>query len=126
MSTDNGEVALDLSALLSEIDDRTGIGGRGAGKLPPSAARLVVLRSNQLKTAQNVASALRPLAIGLTALMLVLFALAIWLAPGWGREAPRAAGVGLILAGIGVLLVRRVGGAQVVASLATTASIRPA
>jgi hypothetical protein len=132
VSTDNGQVALDLSALLNEIDARTGIGGRVAGKLPPSAARLVVLRSNQLKAAQNVASALRPLAIGLTALALVLYALAIWLASGkdgarrWRREALRAAGVGLIVAGIGALLVRRVAGDQAVASLASTASIRPA
>src|SRR3954468_5919443 len=126
VSTDNGQVALDLSALLNEIDARTGIGGRVAGKLPPSAARLVALRSNQLKAAQNVASALRPLAIGLTALALVLYALAIWLAGGWRRQALRAAGIGLIVAGIGALLVRRVGGDQVVESLATTAAIRPA
>src|SRR4051794_27933713 len=94
VSTDNGEVALDLSALLREIDARTGIGGRVAGKLPPSAARLVILRSNQLKAAQSVASALRPLAIGLTALALVLYALAIYLAAGkdgagrWRRGGP--------------------------------------
>jgi hypothetical protein len=56
----------------------------------------------------------------------VLYALAIWLASGWRRQALRAAGFGLIVAGIGALLVRRVGGDQVVSSLATTASIRPA
>src|SRR3954462_525412 len=123
VSTGNGEGAIDLRALLSEIDARAGIGGRLAGRLPPRAANLVVLRSNQLKAAQNVASALRPLAIGLTALALVLYALAIWLATGWRRQALRAAGAGFIVAGIAVLLVRRVGGDQVVASLATTASI---
>src|SRR4051812_13091603 len=131
VGTKNGEVSLDLRALLAEIDDRTGIGGRVAGRLPPRAANLVVLRSKQLKAAQSVASALRPLAIGLTALALVLYALAIYLASGkerrhWRREALRAAGVGLIVAGIGALLVRRVAGDQAVASLATTASIRPA
>jgi hypothetical protein len=132
VSTGNGEVAIDLRALLTEIDARAGIGGRLAGRLPPRAANLVVLRSNQLKAAQNVASALRPLAIGLTALALVLYALAIWLASGrqtearWRREALRAAGVGLIVAGIGALLVRRVAGDQVTGALASTATIRPA
>jgi len=132
VSTANGQVTLDLRALLTEIDARIGVGGRVAAKLPPDAAKLVVLRSNQLKAAQDVASALRPLAIGLTALALVLYALAIWLARGrepearWRREALRAAGVGLIVAGIGVLLVRRVAGDQIVAALATTATLRPA
>src|SRR4051812_15551036 len=126
VSTDNGQVALDLSALLAEIDARTGIGGRLAGRLPPGAANLVVLRSNQLKTAQNVASALRPLAIGLTALALLLYALAMWLARGWRRQALRASGVGLIVAGVPALLARRAGGAQVVDALATTAAVRPA
>jgi hypothetical protein len=123
--TANGEVALDLRALLEEVDQRAGIGGRLAGKLPAGAANLVILRSDQLGTAQNVASALRPLAIGLTALALALYALAIWLANGWRRQALRAAGVSLIVAGIGALLVRRVAGDQVVSSLATTASTRP-
>jgi hypothetical protein len=126
VKTGNGEVSLDLGALLAEIDARTGIGGRLAGKIPASAANLVVLRSDQLKTAQNVASALRPLAIGLTALALLLYALAIWLANGWRRQALRAAGGGLIVAGVAALLIRRIAGDEAVSSLATTAAIRPA
>jgi hypothetical protein len=126
VSTANGAVTLDLGALLADLDARTGIGGRAAGRIPPGAAQLTVLRSDQLKTAQNLASALRPLAIGLTALMLVLYALAIWLARGWRRRALRGVGIGLVIAGIAALLARRVGGDQVVASLASTESVRPA
>ena len=126
VKTQNGVVSLDLGALLTELAGRTGIGGRVADRLPPGAASVVILRSNQLKTAQNVASALRPLAIGLTVLMLALYALAIWLARGWHRRALRAAGIGLIVAGVGALLVRRVAGDQIVASLATTATLKPA
>jgi Short C-terminal domain len=126
VNTQNGVVSLDLTRLLTDLEGRSGIGGRLAGRLPPGAANVVILRSNQLKAAQNIASALRPLAIGLTALMLVLYALAIWLARGWRRRAVRAAGVGLIIAGAVALLVRRFGGDQVVESLATTATLRPA
>jgi hypothetical protein len=126
VGTANGEVTLDLRALLSEVGARAGIGDRLADKLPAAAANLVVLRSNQLEAAQNVASALRPLAIGLTALALVLYALAIWLGAGWRRETLRAAGLGLIIAGIAALLVRRVAGDQVVTTLGTTETIRPA
>jgi hypothetical protein len=126
LKTSGGAVTLDLTALLSTINDRAGVGGRLVDKVPPGAANLVIMRSNQLKTAQNVASALRPLAIGLTTLALALFALAVWLGRGWRREALRAAGIGLVVAGILALLARRLAGDQVVDALASTASVKPA
>ncbi|MEA2177875.1 MAG: hypothetical protein QOG77_1172 [Solirubrobacteraceae bacterium] len=126
LATTGGVVSLDLGALLAQVDARTGIGGRAAGKLPPGAANIVILRSDNLKLAQNVANALRPLAIILTTLAIVLFGLAIWLARGWRREALRAAGLGFVVAGIGALLVRRVAGTQIVDALAPTAAVQPA
>jgi hypothetical protein len=126
LKTTGGVVSLDLGALLAQVDARTGIGGRAAGKLPPGAAKIEILRSDNLKLAQNVANALRPLAIILTTLALVLFGLAIWLARGWRREALRAAGLGFVVAGIGALLVRRVAGTQIVDALAPTAAVQPA
>jgi len=126
VSTSGGVVSIDLGALLSDVSSRTGVGGRLAGKLPPGAANIVILRSDQLKTAQNIANAIRPLAIILTALALLLYALAIWLGRGWRREALRAAGVGFVIAGILVLVVRRFAGTQLVDSLATTDAIKPA
>ena len=126
VSTSGGVVSLDLGALLSDVSSRTGVGGRVAGKLPPGAARIVILKSDQLKTAQNVANAIKPLAIILTALALLLYALAIWLGHGWRREALRAAGVGFVIAGILVLVVRRFAGTQLVDALATTDAIKPA
>jgi hypothetical protein len=126
VQTNNGVVALDLGALLSDISSRTGVGGRLAGKLPPGAAKITILKSDQLKTAQNVANALKPLAIILTVLSLGCYALAIWLGHGWRREALRAAGVGFVIAGVLALVVRRFAGSQVVDSLATTDAVRPA
>jgi hypothetical protein len=86
----------------------------------------VILKSDQLKAAQNIANAIKPLAIILTAIALLLYALAIWLGRGWRREALRAAGVGFLIAGILVLVVRRFAGTQLVDTLATTDSIKPA
>ena len=126
VSTSGGVVSLDLGALLSDVSSRTGVGGRLASKLPPGAANIVILRSDQLKAAQNIANAIRPLAIILTALALLLYALAIWLGRGWRREALRAAGVGFVIAGILVLVVRRFAGTQLVDALATTDAIKPA
>ena len=126
LKTTGGVVTLDLNQILADVDGRTGIGGRLAGKLPPGAANIVVLRSDQLKFAQSAANALKPLAIALTTLALVLFGLAMWLARGWHREALRAAGVGFVIAGASVLLARRVAGPSIVDALAPTAGVRSA
>src|SRR5258705_9940254 len=56
-----GVVTLGLGALLKQVDARTGIGGRAAAKVPPGAANVVILRSGDLRTAQNVTRGVRAL-----------------------------------------------------------------
>ena len=63
----------------------------------------------------------------LVSLSLLLFAIALWIAPGWRRRAVRAYGVGFIAAG--VARARRRGrslGDSVVDSLARTDATEPA
>ena len=117
---------LNLHFLLQQLADRVGIGGKVVNALPASAAEVTILKSNQLKTAQNVADAVRPLAIGLTALALILFAIAIYLARGWRREAFRAAGFALLIAGVAALVARTLAGHAVTESLTTTESTKQA
>jgi hypothetical protein len=126
VSTQGGVVTLNLSSLLTEAQRSVGVGGRIAEKLPPDAATLVILRSDQLDLAQDIADTIRPLAIGLTALALILFAIAIYLARGWRREALRATGFALVLAGVAALVARSIAGHAVVESLTTTESTKPA
>jgi putative oligomerization/nucleic acid binding protein len=125
-STQNGTVTLDLRTLLQEVADRVGVGGRLAGALPESAARITILQSNQLKVAQDVANGLKPLAIALVVLSLALFGVALAIAPGWRRPVVRAYGIGLVVAGGAVLVAIAQGGDAVVTSLATTAASEPA
>ncbi len=75
------------------------IGGRIEQRLPASAASVTVLRSRQLKTAQDTARVLDDLPIVLTALSLALFACALLAAPGYRRNAVRGYGMGLAAAG---------------------------
>jgi len=126
VSTQNGTVQLHLDTLLAEAQRTVGVGGRIAKKLPPDAATLTILRSDQLSTAQDVADTVRPLAIGLTALALILFAIAVYLARGWRREALRATGFALLLAGVAALVARSIVGHAVVESLTTTESTKSA
>ena len=126
LSTSGGEVTLDLSALLSQTQSNLGVGGRVQERLPEDAAQIVLFRSSQLELAQDGVRLLKTLAIVLVALALGLFALAVFLARGWRREALRACGLGLLFAGAAALVGRSIGGGAVVDALATTESVRPA
>ena len=94
--------------------------------VPATSGRLVIMRSNQLKTAQDVAGAIKSLALVLPTLAILLFALAIWLAHGRRRQALRTAGWCFVVVGLLLLLVRRVGGNEIVDSLVKVPANKPA
>lgn len=125
-STEGGTVVLDLRSLLDETARRVGIGARLREKIPPDAARLTVLRSDQLKLAQDGFVVFKALPWVLVALALGLFAVAIVLARGWRREAVRACGFALVLAGAVALVARGMIGDAVVGALAGTEAVVPA
>src|SRR5262245_27525144 len=100
VSTTNGEVVLDLRTIIQEAADRIGIGTQVANRLPENAGRIVILRSDELGTAQNVFQLLKTLAWVLPILTLVAFGFAVWLA----RDRRRAVrGVGATLAVVGLV-----------------------
>ena len=125
MSTAGGDVTLDLKGLLEQTQAQFGVGGRLAAQLPADAAQLTILHSDELELAQDGVNLLKVLAIILVILALGLMALGVYLARGWRREALRACGFGLILAGVAALVARSLGGGAVV-GLAKTASVEPA
>jgi hypothetical protein len=126
VSTSGGVVTLDLKSLLGQSQSNLGVGGRVEQKLPDSASQIVLLRSDELKAAQDAVWLLKTLAIVFVVLALALFALAVFLARGWRREALRATGIGLLFAGAGALVARALAGDAVVNALASTEAVRPA
>ena len=126
VSTEGGEVTLDLKAMLAQTSERVGVGGRVQQRIPADAAQVTIMRSDELALVQDIVRLLKTLAIGLVVAALALFALAVYLARGWRREALRACGFGLVLAGGAALAVRSLAGDAVVDALATTEAVRPA
>jgi hypothetical protein len=126
VSTQGGVVTLDLRALLEELDAQTGIGGRVASRLPADAAQVTILESDQLKTAQDAARILDGLPIVLVALSLLLFGAALLVSPGWRRQAVRAYGIGLVIAGVAAFAIASIAGDAVVDALASTAATQSA
>jgi hypothetical protein len=125
ISTAGGTVTLDLKQLLTQISTQLGVGGRIVDQIPPDAAQLELLKSDELELAQDAVRFLKALAIILVVLALGLLALGVYLARGWRREALRACGFGLILAGAAALIGRSLAGGAVV-GLAETAAVEPA
>ena len=81
VETEEGEVTLNLGGLVTNLADQVGIGGNTRRKTAPDAGQVTILRSDQLKTAQNIAVAIKGLAIVLSLLTFVAFGVAIYLSP---------------------------------------------
>jgi hypothetical protein len=126
ISTEGGAVTLDLHALLAQVGTQLGVGEAVASKVPASAGELTILRSDQISTAQDGAQLIRDLPIVLTLLALVLYGLAIWLAGPRRRQALRSAGLGFVVAGALVLVLRSIAGDALVNSLVANEAAKPA
>ena len=63
VSTNDGKVTLDLADLVTNLAQEVGIGAQLAEQLPPDAGQVTILRSDELKTAQDVAAGIKGLAI---------------------------------------------------------------
>jgi hypothetical protein len=125
VSTSNGDVVLDLRPLVVQLGDRFGFLGDVSQQLPPDAGRITILESDQLDTAQNLTQLLKSIANWVWILVLLCWAAAIWLVPHRRRKEVRAIAVGLIVAGVALLVIRRLAGSYLVENLTESDSVRP-
>jgi hypothetical protein len=119
-------VVLDLGAIAASVSGQGGTIGRLASSLPPNTAEVVVLRTHRVEQAQTAARVIVPLSSLIVLGALGLAALAIVLGRGQRRTVLAALGVGAILAGGAVLIVRELGGRYVVDGLVHSDSAKPA
>jgi hypothetical protein len=126
LSTTGGDVVLDLRPLVVQLGDRFGFLGDVSTQLPPDAGRIVILRSDELDTAQNLTQVLKSVADWIWIPMILAWAAALWLVPGRRRKEVRAIAIGLIVAGVALLVIRRVAGSYLVDNLTASDSVRPA
>ncbi len=149
VSTSNGEVVLNLHELLTQLAAQLGLssqltaaraklgaGGSAAARsaaeerlgltLPASSGAITIMRASQLKTAQDIAKAIKGLAIVLPLLALALYALAVWFAEGRRRRELRTVGWCFFGVGVVLLLARRIGGHEIVNSLVKVDANKPA
>jgi hypothetical protein len=118
------DVNLDLNTILEDLGTRVGIDI--ADRLPADAGQIQVLQTDQLSAAQEAVRTFRTLGYIVAFGTLLLYALAIYLAEGWRRQALRATGFGFIIIGVAALAIRGFAGDMLVDSLAATAASEPA
>jgi hypothetical protein len=128
ISTEDGSVVLDLQPLLIQFGDRVAILGRVNERIlaRPDAGRITIVEADQLETAQDLTQLLKVLGMWLWLVPLALWALALWLARGRRRDILRMIGISAIVAGLLVLVIRRIAGSVVVDELADTESLQKA
>ena len=126
ISTNNGTITLDLGATLQRISQRVGLPASVSQKLPPDSAVVTIAQSRQLEKLQNLAKALKAIAVISTVLAILFFVLAVWLASGRRGRVLMEVGGGLVVAGLAVIVIRDSAGTQIVDSLVTDTSIKPA
>ncbi|MBS1679645.1 MAG: hypothetical protein JST08_19915 [Actinobacteria bacterium] len=119
------KVVLELRPAVKRLGERFGIGLTGE-RIPPGAGNITILEGGELKTAQDIASAVRELPIVLTLLVVACFAGAAFLAGPRRREALRSIGFAFAAAGLLVLALRGFAGSMVVDSLTRVSSAEPA
>jgi hypothetical protein len=126
VSTANGEVTLNLGGLVTNLADQVGIGGQLAEKLPPDAGQVTILRSDQLKAAQDIVAGIKGLALLLSLLTLLCLGLAVYLSKEGRWVTVLFCGIGLVAAGFAAIVFRSVAGGIVVDQLVTEESVKPA
>jgi len=111
------QVAAVRSKLAGNAGAVQGAAGAAGITLPPASGQLVIMRSSQLKTVQNIASDIKGLALVLPIVTFALFILAVWFSVGRRRQALRRTGWCFVGIGLLVLVARRLGGNAIVDGL---------
>ena len=121
LATEEGKVSLNLGSLATNIADQVGINAN-----LEDAGQITILRSDQLKTAQDIVVAIKGLALILSLLTFLCFGLAIYLSRESRWVTVLYCGIGLIAAGFAVIVFREVAGGIVVGQLVEEDSVKPA
>jgi hypothetical protein len=121
----HGEVTLNLAALVTDLTNRIGLPNL-ASKLPPNVAQLKIMKSTDLGYVRTGGRLLKGLALLLTIIVPLLYALAIFLARGRRRRTLMNVGLAIVLAGVVVLALRALLQPAVVNSLVKVDANKPA
>jgi hypothetical protein len=109
ISTAGGVVTLDLQPLVQSVGESVGVPSSALDKIPDDAGQITIFESGELADVQTAVQVLDFLSWFLFLLVVALYALAVFLARGDRPGALQRVGIGLIVGGVSVLLLRAIG-----------------
>ena len=119
-----GVVTLDLGSIVDSVAAQLGLPSDLSSKLPPSIATLTLFQSSQISAVQTIGKAVKGLALWLTILVPLLYALAIFLARGHRRRTLMSVGFAIVFAGLAGFGIRAILESKITDAIATDASLR--
>lgn len=122
----NDAVVLDVDQIVENVAGRVGAGEGATGTIQERVEPIVIMRSDQLDAAQTLVKILKALSFWPFILGLALWAGAVYLAHGRRRETIRAIAISLVVLGLILLAVIRIGGNVIVDSLVQAETVKPA
>ncbi len=122
----SGAVTLDLASIVDNAAARFGLPSSLTSKLPSNIGTLTVFKSDQLSFIQKVGNAVRGLALWLSILVPLLYALAIFLARRHRRRTLMSVGTAIVIAGLAGVAGRHILQNAIVNSLVNNDAQRPA
>jgi Short C-terminal domain len=122
----NDAVVLDMDAIVANVAGRIGAPAEATQRIQDRVEPIVIMQSNQLDTMQKAVRAIKALSFWPFLLGLGLWAGAVYLGAGRRRETIRAVALSLVVIGLILLVVRRLGGNAIVDSLVQAESVKPA
>jgi hypothetical protein len=126
ISTGEGVVTLDLHELVTELGQQIGLSDEALAKIPADAGVITLMKSDQLSALQKGVKLIHVLSAWLLIAVLLLYALAIWLARGHRRETLRNVGWAFAIVGLFVLLIHRAIGNYAIDALVQPVNKEPA
>ncbi|MCL2418312.1 MAG: SHOCT domain-containing protein [Conexibacteraceae bacterium] len=124
VGTRQGVVTLDLGSIADSAASQLGLLSGPISKLPPNIATVTLFKSDKLSFVQDIGRAIKGLALWLTILVPMLYALAIALTPSPRRRTLMKVGFAGLFAGAAVLLLRLIMESQVAGALTDSASLK--
>jgi hypothetical protein len=106
LTTSDGAVALELKPIVVEVAKTIGLSGERLDEIPDDAGRIIIFESDELDAVQELVRVLEFLAWFLFVLVVLLYALAVYLAHGRRIRVLRSVGWSLMVVGSIVLLAR--------------------
>jgi dolichol kinase len=109
ISTSDGAIVLNLNTAVVNLGEAVGIPQSALDRLPADVGQITILQSNELSDAQNAVKVLDFTSWFLFVVVVAMYVVAVYLAVDRRRQMLRSVGIALIVGGVTLLLLRRVG-----------------